>query len=194
MPENSGEIPIFFFPSAKRWEEWLSKNHGRPQGVWLRFFKKSSGIATMTYDQALEAALCYGWIDGQAKRYDDDSYLQRFTPRQQHSGWSKRNTAIAERLIKERRMRPPGQRAIEAAKADGRWERAYDSPANARPPSDFLKALGRHPKAKAFFARLEKRNSYAIIYRLQTARTEDVRKKRMKEIIAMLEKGKKFHH
>jgi uncharacterized protein YdeI (YjbR/CyaY-like superfamily) len=187
------DLDMLSFGSAKGWEDWLAKNHARSRGIWLRFFKKGSGTATITYAEALDAALCYGWIDGQALKHDEQSWLQKFTPRRPKSGWSKNNTIHAERLIEAGRMKPAGRKAIEEAKSDGRWERAYDSPGSAAPPADFLKELDKDPKAKEFFNTLEKRNTYAIIYRLQTAKTPETRARRMKKILKMLSKGKKFH-
>ncbi|HLL28743.1 MAG TPA: YdeI/OmpD-associated family protein [Xanthobacteraceae bacterium] len=187
------DLPIVSFKSARDWESWIAKNHARTNGVWIRFFKKGSGRATVTYAEALDGALCYGWIDSQARGYDELSYLQKFGPRKPKSGWSKINTRHAERLCKAGRMKLAGLAQIQAAKRDGRWTRAYDSPAAAKPPVDFLRALEKNKKAKAFFAALEKRNSYAIIYRLQTAKKPETRAARMKTIIAMLAKGEKFH-
>lgn len=187
------DLDMLSFGSAEEWEEWLAKNHARPQGIWLRFFRKGSGTATITYAEALDAALCYGWIDAQALKHDEQSWLQKFTPRRPKSGWSKNNTLRAERLIKEGKMKPAGLKAIEAAKSDGRWERAYDSPGSASPPEDFLKELDKDQKAKEFFRTLEKRNTYAIIYRLQTAKTPETRARRMKKILKMLNRGRTFH-
>ena len=147
----------------------------------------------MTYAEALDQALCFGWIDGQKKPYDTQSWLQRFTPRRPRSGWSKRNTQHAERLIKSGQMAPAGVREVKAAKADGRWKAAYDSFSKAAVPDDFLSQLAKNKKAKAFFETLNKTNLYSIAYRLQTAKRPETREKRAREIIAMLGRREKFH-
>ncbi|HMQ88223.1 MAG TPA: YdeI/OmpD-associated family protein [Flavilitoribacter sp.] len=188
------KLPIFHFELPSHWEEWLVENHEiTEKGIWLRFYKKNSGVATIVYAQALDVALCYGWIDAVANKYDDLSYLQKFTPRRKRSIWSKRNIEHVERLISEGRMQPAGLRQIEAAKADGRWDQAYDSPANMEIPADFLEELAKDPSAKAFFDTLNKTNLYAIGWRLQTAKKPETRAKRMKAILEMLSKGEKFH-
>jgi uncharacterized protein YdeI (YjbR/CyaY-like superfamily) len=186
-------LPIISAKSARDWESWLTKNHAGMSGVWIRIFKKGSGKATVTYAEALDEALCFGWIDSQKQAHDKSSWLQKFGPRKAASGWSKINTRHAERLKKAGRMNPAGLKEIQAAKRDGRWKSAYDSPANAKAAADFLKALVKNKKAKAFFGTLEKRNNYAIIYRLQTAKKPETRAARMRAIIEMLAKGKKFH-
>lgn len=191
MTEHKSDLPILLFVSTDDWRKWLNKNHDSA-GIWMRFYKKGKGDS-INYAQALDEALCYGWIDSQVAKYDDDSYLQKFTPRRPKSIWSKRNIGYAERLIKEGKMTPAGLKEIEAAKADGRWERAYDSPTNMQVPADFLLELEARPKAKAFFESLNKTNTYAIAWRLQTAKTDATRKRRMQALIAMLEEGKKLH-
>ncbi|HEX5552726.1 MAG TPA: YdeI/OmpD-associated family protein [Chitinophagaceae bacterium] len=188
------DIPVLFFDSAKQWEGWLAKHHATETGgVWLRFYKKGTGVTTLTYDEALDDALCYGWIDGQAKKHDEDSWLQKFTPRRKRSIWSKRNITHVERLSKAGRMKPAGLQAIEAAKADGRWQQAYDSQKDMVIPDDFLKALGKNKKAMAFFETLNKANRYAIAWRLQTAKKAETRERRMKKILEMMANGEKFH-
>lgn len=180
--------------TPREWERWLARNHAKvPEGVWLRLFKKGMSDATLDYAHAVEAALCYGWIDGQGKKYDDVSRLTRFTPRRARSVWSKRNTEHATRLIDEGRMRPSGLRAVEAAKRDGRWNAAYDPPSTAEIPDDFLKALRKNKKAAAFFATLNKKNTYPVVYRLQTAKKPETRAKRIKDMVEMFERGEKFH-
>jgi uncharacterized protein YdeI (YjbR/CyaY-like superfamily) len=151
------------FPSTSAFREWLASHHGQTGGIWLRFLKKTSGEKSLTYPEARDEALCYGWIDGQAKAYDERSWLQRFTPRRSASPWSKINTQHAERLIKAGRMTPAGLKQVEEAKADGRWSAAYDSPGNAAPPEDFLTELDKNKKAKAIFTTLNKANIYAIL-------------------------------
>jgi uncharacterized protein YdeI (YjbR/CyaY-like superfamily) len=181
------------FKSSADFRQWLEKNHARSDGIWLRIFKKVSSEKSLTYAEALDQALCYGWIDGQKKPFDEQSWLQRFTRRRAKSGWSKINTQHVARLIKAGAMTPAGLEAVEAAKADGRWKAAYASPRNARPPEDFLKELEKNSKAKAFFETLNKANVYSIVYRLDTAKKAETRAKRMKMILAMMAQGKKFH-
>ncbi|MGC1919270.1 MAG: YdeI/OmpD-associated family protein, partial [Acidobacteriaceae bacterium] len=147
----------------------------------------------MTYAEALDQALCYGWIDGQKRPFDKLSWLQKFTPRRAKSGWSKINTQHVERLLQAEAMTAAGMKAVAAAKADGRWEAAYASSRSATPPEDFLKALRKNKKAEAFFKTLNKANVYAIVYRLETAKKPETREKRMKTILAMMEQGKAFH-
>lgn len=181
------------FTSPAGFRKWLQNNHATSDGIWLRFFKKSSSRKSINHAEALDQALCFGWIDGQAKPKDERSWLQKFTPRRAKSGWSKLNTSHVERLIKSGRMAQAGLEAIAAAKADGRWQAAYDSPRNAAPPEDFLEALSKHKQAKVFFETLNRSNVYAIIYRLQTAKKPETREKRMKVILEMLQRGEKFH-
>lgn len=193
ITKNPNEFPIIFFKSQKKWRTWLLKNYSESNGIWLRLYKKNSGMKSINYDQALEEALCFGWIDGQAKSYDEQSYLQKFTPRRKRSIWSKRNTEKVEQFIKEGKMHSSGLAETEAAKADGRWEKAYDSPANVQIPDDFLKELSKNPKALSFFNSLNRTNIFSIVWRLQTAKRAETRMKRMEAIIEMLELGKKFH-
>jgi uncharacterized protein YdeI (YjbR/CyaY-like superfamily) len=181
------------FVSWRDFRAWLAKSHDRSDGILLRIYKKDSGVACVTYAEALDQALCFGWIDGQKKPYDNESWLQKFTPRRIGSGWSKKNTEHAERLIKSGEMTPAGLKEVKAAKEDGRWRAAYDSFSNAAVPDDFLKELGRNKKANAFFQTLNKTNIYSIAYRLQTAKKPETRKKRMQAIIDKLARGEKFH-
>jgi len=171
----------------------MAKEHGRAPGLLLRIYKKGSGVPSITYAEALDQALCFGWIDGQKLPFDENSWLQKLTPRRAKSSWSKINVAHAERLIREGHMTPAGLKEVEAAKADGRWAAAYDSPANATVPPEFVKELARNPKAKQFYATLNKTNLYAIAYRLQTAKRAETKSKRIKLIIDMLARGEKFH-
>lgn len=187
------DYDIVAFASAKDWERWLTQNHASTKGVWMRFFKKGSGTASIIYAEALEAALCFGWIDGQIKKHDEVSWVHKFVPRRPKSLWSKRNRGNVEHLTDARKMRPAGLREVEAAKADGRWAAAYDSPKNMTVPKDFLAALSKNKKAAKFFESLNKVNTYAITWRLQTARKPETREKRMKAILEMLTKGEKFH-
>ena len=191
MPET--DLPIIAFKSPKNWADWLAKNHSKSNGVWIQFFKKNSGLKSMTHSEALDEALCYGWIDGQANAYDEKSWLQKFTPRRAKSIWSKRNIEHTNRLIEAGKMKPEGLKEIDKAKADGRWERAYDSPSAMQVPEDFLKELSKNKKAKKFFGTLNKTNLYSITWRLQTAKKTETREKRIKIIVEMLAKGEKFH-
>lgn len=187
------ELEVKPFASKEKWEEWLSQHYDTSNGLWLQIAKKASGIATVTYEEALEVALCYGWIDGQLKPLDEKYFLQKFCQRGPKSIWSKRNCDRVTRLIAEKKMQPAGLQQIEAAKKDGRWERAYDSPKNMVIPEDFLKELSKNKKAEAFFKSLNRANLYAIGWRLQTATKPETREKRMQAILAMLVKGEKFH-
>ncbi|MEO6672517.1 MAG: YdeI/OmpD-associated family protein [Ginsengibacter sp.] len=184
---------ILSFTAAKEFTLWLAKHHLVSTGLWIRLFKKKSRITSITYAEALDAALCYGWIDGQKKPYDTESWLQKFTPRRTKSIWSKKNREHIVRLEKLGKMKAAGIKQVQAAKADGRWEQAYDSPANMIVPADFLKELTKHKKAETFFKALNKTNTYAIVWRLQTAKKAETRDKRMKLIFGMLKKGEKFH-
>lgn len=181
------------FKSSNQWRTWLEKNHSKSDGIWLQFFKKDSGEKTLTHAEALDEALCFGWIDGQANSFDEKSWLQKFTPRRPKSIWSKKNTQNVERLIQSGRMHSAGLAEIEAAKADGRWKKAYDSPKDMNMPEDFLKELSRNKKAQKFFESLNRTNLYSIHWRLQTAKKSETRQKRMRIILEMLERGEKFH-
>ena len=187
------EYPLKKFATPRAFEQWLARNHAKAQGIRIQFAKKASGIRSITYAQALEVALCYGWIDGQAKSIDADWYAQRFTPRRARSMWSKRNRDIAARLIREGRMQPAGQAEIDRAKADGRWDTAYDSPANAKVPPDLAAALRKSPNAKRFFEALDGQNRYAILYRLATAKKPATRAKRLATFVEMLREGRTLH-
>lgn len=187
------DYPVLFFENPEAFRKWLDKYHADYPGIWLRIFKKNSGVDSVNYALALDEALCYGWIDGQVKTYDEQSYIQKFTPRRTRSMWSKRNIEHISRLEKEGRMKPAGVREADAAKADGRWDMSYDSPSNMMVAADLLEALSKDSKAEEFFNSLNKTNKYAINWRLQTAKKPETRAKRMKEILEMLAKGKKFH-
>jgi uncharacterized protein YdeI (YjbR/CyaY-like superfamily) len=177
------------FKSPKEWEAWLRANHGTSEGEWLRLAKKTAGTKSVTYQEAVEVALCYGWIDSQSRSLDDISWLQRFTPRGPRSIWSKINRAKVAGLVKKRKMRKPGLAAIERAKKNGRWKGAYDSHRTATLPGDFKSALNKSPKAKAFFATLNRQNRYAILFRIQTAVKPGTRRKRIDRFVLMLSKG-----
>jgi uncharacterized protein YdeI (YjbR/CyaY-like superfamily) len=186
-------LPISSFKSPKDWASWLAKNHAKSSGLWLRLFKKDSGVATVTYAEALDEALCHGWIDGQLDKYDEKSWLRKFTPRRPKSVWSKRNIEHVNRLLAAGKMNSAGLKEVEAAKADGRWGRAYDSPSAMQVPADFLKELSKDKKAKAFFETLNKANTYAIAWRLQTAQKPETRAKRVQAMLEMLKRGEKLH-
>lgn len=193
MSPVADRTPVVAFESARLWEAWLAKHHAHSPGVWLRIYKKDSGKKTVNYTEALDAALCYGWIDSRKAPGDAQSWLQRFTPRRPKSGWSRINTEKVERLIQKGRMKAAGLREAEAAKADGRWQRAYDSHRRAVLPADFLRELAKNKTAQSFFEGLSKANTYAIAYRLQTAKRPETRQKRMAFILAMLARRQKFH-
>jgi uncharacterized protein YdeI (YjbR/CyaY-like superfamily) len=187
------ELPELFFETQQQWEKWLAKHHAQENGVWLRMYKKDAKIPSINYAQALEEALCYGWIDGMSKSVDATSFIQKFTPRRSKSIWSERNTKHIERLTAEGKMKPAGFHQVELAKADGRWEKAYASSSEARVPDDFIAALNKNKKAKAFFETLNKQNIFAIYFRLQNAKKPETRAKRIVEFIAKLERHEKFH-
>jgi uncharacterized protein YdeI (YjbR/CyaY-like superfamily) len=184
---------VLFFRTAVEFRKWLAENHRQAEGIWLRISKKNVPEPSVTYAEALDEALCFGWIDGQKRSHDDSFWLQGFSRRRARGGWSKINTKHVERLIAKKKMRPAGQAEIDAAKHDGRWAAAYDSPSNTTFPEDFLAALSRDKKAKVFFESLNKANLYAIAYRLQTAKRPETRQKRMDMILGMLAEGKAFH-
>jgi uncharacterized protein YdeI (YjbR/CyaY-like superfamily) len=192
-PASPDAKPVIAFVSARQFEQWLVRHHGAHEGFWMRIFKKGSGPATVTYAEALDVALCYGWIDGQKQKGDAVSWLQRFTRRGKRSAWSKVNTGHVARLIAAGRMRPAGLAAVEAAKADGRWEAAYGSWSTFEMPGEFVAALAKSRKAAAHFATLNKANRYAIFYRLTTAKRAETKARRLEEFIAMLERGEKLH-
>jgi len=188
------ELPELIVRDAAAWREWLANHHANPTGVWLVLAKKGTEKPTsLTYDQALEEALCHGWIDGQAGRRDEATYRQRFTPRRRRSAWSKRNTGIAERLIAEERMHPAGHAEVERAKADGRWEAAYAGPASMEVPPDLAEALAAEPKAQAMFEALNSQNRYAILYRIATAKRAETRARKIEQFVAMLSRGETVH-
>ena len=190
---DTSDLPIVFFPSAAAWEAWLADGHATSGGVWLKMAKKGTGIDSVTYAEALDVALCYGWIDGQKAGFDDTYWLQRFTPRRRGSKWSKINREKVTALIESGRMQPAGLREVESAKADGRWDAAYESQREAGVPEDLREALDRNPRARAFFATLKGANRYAILYRLQDAKTPATRARRLEGFIAMLNEGKTLH-
>jgi len=197
MPSVKSVIPLeldpTLFKSAKAFEAWLKKNHAASEGLWLKIAKRGANEPSVTYPEAVEIALCWGWIDGQKKSLDDQHYLQRFTPRRARSVWSKINVEKVQGLIEAGRMQAPGQAQIEAAKADGRWARAYDGARTSTVPEDLQAALEAEPLAKAFFAGLNASNRYAILWRIQTAAKAETRARRIEQLVAMLARGETIH-
>jgi uncharacterized protein YdeI (YjbR/CyaY-like superfamily) len=187
------EQPELAFESQDAWRAWLAEHHAASDGVWIRFAKKGSGTPTVVYKEALEVALAYGWIDGQVKSIDERFYRQRFTPRRARSRWSKINRAAAERMIARGEMQPAGLREVERARADGRWDAAYDAPSTSTVPDDLRAALEREPEAARFFATLDSNNRYAILHRLQDAKRPETRARRLEKFVAMLARGETIH-
>ena len=190
---KASEKQILFFSGKRPWLSWLAKNHTSSSGVWLRFAKKGSGVKSLSYDEALDVALRYGWIDGQAKSDGAEYWLQKYTPRGKRSTWSKRNRERALALIESGDMKPAGLAEVERAKSDGRWDAAYDSPSKIGVPDDLQAALDANAKASAFFTALDKRNRYAILWRIHTAKKAETRAKRISEFVAMLARNEKIH-
>jgi uncharacterized protein YdeI (YjbR/CyaY-like superfamily) len=186
-------LPVMTFESIDAWDAWLAAHHAGSPGLWLKIAKKGSAGTTISYSDALDVALCHGWIDGQKGRHDDDYWLQRFTPRKPGSNWSKINTERAAALIASGRMRPAGLREVERAQADGRWEQAYESQSRVTVPDDLARALAANQRARAFFATLDSANRYAILYRIRTAKRPETRAKRIETFVAMLSEHKKIH-
>ncbi len=191
--ETKQNLPILSFATPRKWEEWLAKNHQTSKGLWLKIAKKGTQTSTVQYAEALEVALCHGWIDGQKGALDEEFWLQKFTPRGPRSKWSKINREKADALVESGRMKPAGLAEIERAKADGRWEAAYDSQSKATVPEDLQKELDVHPDAAAFFATLESSNRYAILYRIHEAKKPETRAKRIEKFVGMLKRGEKVH-
>jgi uncharacterized protein YdeI (YjbR/CyaY-like superfamily) len=191
-PTNDG-LPILTFPSRAAWEAWLFDNHAASRGTWLKFAKRGAPTATVTYEEALLGAIAHGWIDGQKGALDEAYWLQRFTPRKAASRWSKQNCDRALALIESGEMRPAGLREVEAARADGRWDRAYDGQRTAAVPDDLGAALAANPAAAAFFATLDRVNRYAVLYRIQTLKTPEARARRIAKYVAMLAAGETIH-
>ena len=183
------EQPVLFFATPVELEAWIDEHGEESDGIWLKFAKKDSGIESVFYAEAVEIALSHGWIDGQAKRFDDHHYLQRFTPRRPRSKWSRINREKAERLIAEGRMRAAGLREVERAKEDGRWDDAYDSPSTATVPDDFQVALDAEPAAAEFFASLGSTKRYSFLYRITDAKRPETRAKRIAEYVELLARG-----
>jgi uncharacterized protein YdeI (YjbR/CyaY-like superfamily) len=186
-------VDVAAFDSAEAFEAWLERNHDQPGGIWLKIAKKGAGEATVTYAQAVEVALCFGWIDGQKDRLDERYWLQRFTPRSARSRWSKINREKAERLIAAGRMRPSGLREVDRARADGRWDAAYAGSRTATVPEDLQRELDADPAAAAAFASLDSRNRYSIVWRINDAKRPATRARRIETYLGMLRRGERIH-
>jgi uncharacterized protein YdeI (YjbR/CyaY-like superfamily) len=187
------DLEIMEFGSAEEFERWLGGHHDSSPGIWLRLRKKAPGVVGLDYRQALDVALCHGWIDGRKGALDDTWWLQRFTPRKARSRWSRINRDRADALVEAGRMRPPGLAEIERARADGRWEAAYQGARTATVPEDLAEALAANPAAAAFFATLDGANRYAVLYRVQDAKRPETRARRIASYVAMLADGRKLH-
>jgi uncharacterized protein YdeI (YjbR/CyaY-like superfamily) len=186
-------LPRILFPSAVDWERWLEEHHAESEGVWIKMAKKDTGIESVRYPEVLEAAHCFGWIDGRREALDERYFLQRFTPRRARSRWSRINREKAEALIADARMRPAGLAEVERARADGRWAAAYEGQRRITIPEDLQRELDARPEAGAFFAGLSSQNRYAILYRLQDAKRPETRARRLAKFLAMLEAGETIH-
>lgn len=191
--QSKQELPILAFAARAAWEQWLADQHAVARGLWLQLAKKDSGIDTISYAEALEVALCYGWIDGHKRAFDEHYWLQRFTPRLPKSKWSKVNRDKAAQIIEQGKMQPAGLREVQRAKADGRWDAAYDAQSRATVPDDLQRALDQNDTARAFFATLNSVNRYAILYRLQDAKKPETRARRLAAFVTMLSEGKTIH-
>ena len=189
----ANDLPVLLFASKEELEAWLEENHAGADGLWLKIAKKGAGIESVDYAEALELALCFGWIDSQKRGFDETFFLQRFTPRRPRGKWSQINRKKAEELIAANAMRPSGLTEVEAAKADGRWEAAYAGQRAATVPDDLRHELDRNKAAAEFFATLDNANRYAILYRLREAKKPETREKRLRKFIAMLERGERIH-
>lgn len=191
--KTNDTLPTLAFATAQDWEMLLAEHHTEPQGVWLKIAKKVSGVPSVTYAEALDVALCYGWIDGQKASFDEKCWLQKFTPRRSKSVWSRANRDKAMALIAAGRMRSPGLRQVELAQADGRWEAAYASQRTVAVPDDLQQALDANPEARKFFATLNSANRYAVLWRIETAKRPETRAARIEKLVAMLANGEKIH-
>jgi uncharacterized protein YdeI (YjbR/CyaY-like superfamily) len=187
------DVAVQEFAHRKAWSAWLDKNHGKSSGLWVRLGKRASGSPSVSYGEALEVALCYGWIDGQKRSEGEAAWLQKFIPRARNSKWSKINRKKALALIEDGRMKPAGLKALERAKADGSWDAAYDSPSTATVPGDLHAALDKNPRAKVFFATLDSQNRYAVLYRIQTVKKAETRSRKVQQFVEMLARNEKVH-
>jgi uncharacterized protein YdeI (YjbR/CyaY-like superfamily) len=189
----SGDLPTLLFATAADLEAWLEENFDKSDGLWLKIAKKGALEPSVTYAEALGLALCFGWIDSQKRGYDEEHFLQRFTPRRPRGRWSRINRDKAEELIAAGAMRPAGLAEVDAAKADGRWEAAYEGQRTAKVPDDLQRELDANEAAREFFASLDGANRYAIVYRLNEAKKPETRERRLRKFVAMLERGEKIH-
>lgn len=187
------DLPTVLFAGPPEFEAWLEENHASSQGLWLKIAKKGAPKPSVTYAEALELALCFGWIDSQKRGFDETHFLQRFTPRRPRGRWSRINRKKAEALIAAEKMRPTGLVEVEAARADGRWEAAYEGQRTAQVPEDLRRELDANPAARDFFAGLDSANRYAIVYRLNDAKKPETRERRLRRFVAMLERGERIH-
>ena len=187
------DLPFIPFESREAWEAWLEEHHATSGGLWVKFAKKNSGIESISHAEALDVALCYGWIDGQAAKFDERYWLQRFTPRRPRSKWSKVNRDKVELLIEQGEMKPAGLQEVERAKADGRWDAAYEAQSKATVPDDLQRELEKNDLAREFFATLDSRNRYAILYRIQDAKKPETRARRIEKYVAMLSEHKTIY-
>ena len=191
--KSTDKLPIILFATQQDWENWLAEHDTDTDGIWLKLAKKATGIASVNYAEAVDSAICYGWIDGQKASFDDQHWLQKFTPRRPKSMWSKVNCDRATALIAQGRMQPSGLKQVELAKADGRWERAYASQSSITIPADFQSELDKNAKAKDFFSTLDSANRYAILWRIQDAKRPETRTARIQKFIEMLSNNQKIH-
>ena len=187
------DLPIKTFASREAWEQWLREQHATAKGVWLKIAKKDAAVGSVSYPEALEVAICYGWIDGQKAPYDQDFWVQRFTPRKPKGKWSRINRDKAAELIEKGVMQPAGLREVERAQADGRWDAAYEGQKTAAVPDDLQRELDQHAAARALFATLDSRNRYAILYRIQDAKKPETRQRRIQTFVAMLNEGRTIY-
>jgi uncharacterized protein YdeI (YjbR/CyaY-like superfamily) len=193
MTAATSDLPVMEFASAKEWERWLARNHTTSAGVWLKIAKQGTGVETVTYPEAVEGALCWGWIDGLRQKVDDVYFRQRMTPRTARSKWSKINCGKVEQLAAAGRLQPAGQHQVDAAKADGRWDAAYAGARTIEVPDDLARALRRNAKARRAFAALDSSNRYAILFRIHDAKRPDTRARRIEQFVTMLEEGRTIH-
>lgn len=193
MTKKAKELPVLLFADQRAFEDWLENNHGVSEGIRLQIAKKNAGVASVSYADALESALCYGWVDSQKEKLDEKTWIQRFTPRGPRSIWSKVNKEKAEHFIASGRMKPSGLQAIEEAKRTGMWERAYEPQSTASIPDDFARGLEGKAKAKAFYDTLDRQNKYAILFRIHQAKKQETRAKRIEQFVRMLEAGEKIY-
>ncbi|MBI3433051.1 MAG: YdeI/OmpD-associated family protein [Hydrogenophilales bacterium] len=193
QPNPSATLPVHSFEQQKEWAAWLKGNHNTSLGVWLQLAKKNAGVQSVSYEEAIEVALCFGWIDGQKRAHSEQYWLQKFTPRSAKSVWSKINKEKALTLIKAGKMEPAGLKEIERARLDGRWDAAYDSASKSTVPSDFQLALDGNTSAKNFFGTLDSRNRYAVLFRIQTAKSAEARARKIVQFVQMLARHEKVH-